>query len=137
MAEKVVHAFEDVAKHNNKDDCWLIINAKVYDVTPFLEEHPGGDEILYMSTGKDATSDFEDVGHSKEAEEKMKEFLIGDFDVSTYPWGGKSNTNTPPPPTIASSTPPNHESSSSKLLLFILPLLIFGVAFLLRFYSKN
>ncbi|KAL8028065.1 hypothetical protein ABFS82_14G132800 [Erythranthe guttata] len=135
MAEKVVvHAFEDVAKHNNKDDCWLIINAKVYDVTPFLEEHPGGDEILYMSTGKDATSDFEDVGHSKEAEEKMKEFLIGDFDVSTltYP----SNTNTPPP-TIASSTPPNHESSSSKILLFILPLLIFGVAFLLRFYSQN
>ncbi|EYU38867.1 hypothetical protein MIMGU_mgv1a016071mg [Erythranthe guttata] len=135
MAEKVVHvhAFEDVAKHNNKDDCWLIINAKVYDVTPFLEEHPGGDEILYMSTGKDATSDFEDVGHSKEAEEKMKEFLIGDFDVSTltYP----SNTNTPP--TIASSTPPNHESSSSKILLFILPLLILGVAFLLRFYSKN
>ncbi|KAK6142657.1 hypothetical protein DH2020_023009 [Rehmannia glutinosa] len=130
MAEKV-HAFEEVAKHNQKGDCWLIISGKVYDVTPFLEEHPGGDEVLIMSTGKDATTDFEDVGHSDDAQEKMKEFLIGDIDESTLPVKQHDAT-----PTI-SPTANRGSGDSSRILLFILPLLILGVAFLMRFYSKK
>ncbi|KAI3444369.1 hypothetical protein Pfo_001034 [Paulownia fortunei] len=130
MAEKV-HAFEEVEKHNKKEDCWLIISGKVYDVTPFLEEHPGGEEVLLMSTGKDATTDFEDVGHSNDAQEKMKEFYIGEIDTSTLP---SKLQHTPP---IASSTVNRDSGGSSKILLYILPLLIIGVAFLLRFYSKQ
>ncbi|KAL7126019.1 hypothetical protein ABFS83_14G156600 [Erythranthe nasuta] len=84
MAEKV-YAFEEVVKHKNKHDCWLIISGKVYDVTAFLEDHPGGDDILLESAGKDATSEFEDIGHSKDAQDQMKGFLIGDFDESTLP----------------------------------------------------
>ncbi|KAL7083466.1 hypothetical protein ACP275_14G164400 [Erythranthe tilingii] len=84
MAEKV-YTFEEVVKHNNHHDCWLIISGKVYDVTAFLADHPGGDETLLDSTGKDATGDFEDVGHSKDAKDKMKGLLIGDFDESTLP----------------------------------------------------
>ncbi|KAL3624383.1 hypothetical protein CASFOL_031051 [Castilleja foliolosa] len=135
MAEKV-HSFEDVANHNKKDDCWLIISGKVYNVTPFLEEHPGGDEVLIMATGKDATTDFEDVGHSDDAQEKMKEFLVGRIDESTLPVtkGGLHTTTTP---TLASANRDSTGGDSSKILLFVLPLLILGVAFLLRFYSKN
>ncbi|KAI8028489.1 Cytochrome b5 isoform E [Camellia lanceoleosa] len=66
-----VHAFEEVANHNHKQDCWIIISGKVYDVTSFLDDHPGGDEVLLTATGKDATDDFEDVGHSESAREML------------------------------------------------------------------
>jgi cytochrome b involved in lipid metabolism len=47
---------DDVAKHNTESDCWLIIGEpgkkKVYDVTPFLEDHPGGPEIMTDNAGE-------------------------------------------------------------------------------------
>ena len=36
----------EVAKHDTVGDCWMIINGKVYDVTPFVDEHPGGDILM-------------------------------------------------------------------------------------------
>lgn len=29
---------EEIAKHNNKDDCWVIIHGRAYDVTEFMPE---------------------------------------------------------------------------------------------------
>ncbi|KAL0373857.1 UNVERIFIED_CONTAM: cytochrome [Sesamum radiatum] len=130
MAGKL-HDFEEVVKHDQKGDCWLIISGKVYDVTAFLEEHPGGDEVLINASGKDATDDFEDVGHSDDARDKMKEFYIGEIDKSTLP---VKQSYTPP---AASSTANLDSGDSSKILLYIVPLLILAVAFLLRFYSKT
>ncbi|VAI47563.1 unnamed protein product [Triticum turgidum subsp. durum] len=66
-----VYSFQEVRKHSQRKDCWLIISGKVYDVTPFMEEHPGGDEVLLACTGKDATADFEDIGHSDSAKELL------------------------------------------------------------------
>ena len=42
----------EVKEHSSEDDCWVIIANKVYDVTPFLDEHPGGPEIITESAGK-------------------------------------------------------------------------------------
>ncbi|VDL65064.1 unnamed protein product, partial [Nippostrongylus brasiliensis] len=49
----------------------------VYDVSTFLSEHPGGFQVITELAGKDATASFEDVGHSKDAREMAKDYLIG------------------------------------------------------------
>lgn len=73
---------EEVAKHASKDDCWMAIDGKVYDVTSFVAQHPGGDEIL-RGCGIDATAAFngEQGGHShsSSADLKKEEFLKGDL----------------------------------------------------------
>jgi len=73
---------EEVAKHKNRSDLWLIIHGKVYNVTPFLEEHPGGPEVLENHGGSDATQDFEDVFHSPKARELMQKYVIGSLKSS-------------------------------------------------------
>lgn len=65
MSESGQFSITEVAKHNSEKDCWIIIHNVVYDVTSFIEEHPGGRDILIQLAGKDATVDFESVGHSK------------------------------------------------------------------------
>jgi len=42
---------EEVKKHNTKSDIWFSIGGKVYDVTKFLDEHPGGEEVLLEQAG--------------------------------------------------------------------------------------
>jgi L-lactate dehydrogenase (cytochrome) len=44
-----------VQRHNDCDSCWVIVEGEVYDVTDFLEEHPGGANIILRYAGKDAT----------------------------------------------------------------------------------
>jgi len=71
------YTVEEVAKHNTKADLWVIINKNVYNVTKFMKDHPGGPDLFMDVAGKDATTEWEDVGHSKDAKNQMKQFLIG------------------------------------------------------------
>ncbi|XP_072236673.1 cytochrome b5 type B [Leuresthes tenuis] len=70
---------EDIRVHNLSHDTWLIIHDKVYDITGFLEEHPGGEEVLLEQGGADATESFEDVGHSTDAREMLLQYYIGEL----------------------------------------------------------
>jgi len=70
---------EEVEKHSSVDDLWLVIDGKVYDVTPFMDDHPGGGEIMLSAAGKDGTQDFEDVGHSPHARELLKKYYLDEF----------------------------------------------------------
>ncbi|EGN99589.1 hypothetical protein SERLA73DRAFT_121722 [Serpula lacrymans var. lacrymans S7.3] len=48
----------DVAKHNKKEDIWVIVNGQVLDVTNFLPDHPGGEKAIILYAGRDATEEF-------------------------------------------------------------------------------
>ncbi|KAF1846541.1 mitochondrial cytochrome-like protein b2 [Cucurbitaria berberidis CBS 394.84] len=48
----------EVAKHNSKNSCWIVLDSKAYDVTSFLSEHPGGAPIILKNAGTDATEEF-------------------------------------------------------------------------------
>ncbi|KAL6308063.1 fumarate reductase [Sparassis latifolia] len=48
----------EVAKHNKKDDVWVIIDNQVLDVTNFLPDHPGGEKAILLYAGRDATEEF-------------------------------------------------------------------------------
>jgi len=73
------YSLKEVAEHKDKKSTWIVISDNVYDVTKFLEEHPGGEEVLLEQAGKDATENFEDVGHSTDARTMMKEYLVGEL----------------------------------------------------------
>ncbi|KAI8890899.1 cytochrome b5 [Backusella circina FSU 941] len=75
-----IFSSDDVAKHNTKNDLWVSIHNKVYNVTEFVIEHPGGEEVLIDEAGKDATEAFEDIGHSDEARDILEKYLIGTLD---------------------------------------------------------
>ncbi|CDS13225.1 hypothetical protein LRAMOSA05403 [Lichtheimia ramosa] len=54
-------SLKEVARHTTKDDIWVIIHGKVYDLTQFLPEHPGGQKIIMKYAGQDATKAFEPI----------------------------------------------------------------------------
>ena len=82
------YTLSEVAQHASKDDCWAIISGDVYDLTEFINRHPGGDEIL-RACGTDATTlfnsrqtqDGQSVGsgtpHSQAAVEQLAKLKIG------------------------------------------------------------
>ena len=68
------YTLEEIAKHNTEESLWLIINEKVYDVTKFLEEHPGGPKALLKRGGKDATGAFNSI-HNHVANKDLPAFM--------------------------------------------------------------
>ncbi|KAL1565903.1 cytochrome b5-like [Salvia divinorum] len=126
--EEKVFSFGEVSKHNRNGDCWVIIHGKVYDVSRFLDEHPGGEEVLVNASGKDASVDFDDVSHTNYAQGLMKDFLIGKIDANTLPKMEKECTT--------------HDASSSRgstteLLLNAVPFFMLAFAFLLHYYNNS
>lgn len=65
----------EVVKHQTENDCWIIANNFVYDVTNFLNKHPGGSKTILNKSGQDVTFDYN--FHSNK--EIWKKYLIGEI----------------------------------------------------------
>ena len=74
---------EEIAKHDSKDSCWMVIEGKVYDVTKYIPNHQGGEMIL-SGCGKDATQMFnsrpnDGIPHSSRARSLLVNYYIGEI----------------------------------------------------------
>lgn len=54
---------EELSKHNTKTDCWTSLNGRVYNITPYLDFHPGGVPQIMRAAGKDGTQLFNEYHH--------------------------------------------------------------------------
>ncbi|RKP06804.1 acyl-CoA dehydrogenase/oxidase [Thamnocephalis sphaerospora] len=70
MADVKYFSEQEIAQHSSENDCWIIVHGKVYDVTKFLADHPGGKKVLINVAGTDATSKF-DAFHNAGTLEKF------------------------------------------------------------------
>ncbi|KAG8930219.1 hypothetical protein FRC01_003140 [Tulasnella sp. 417] len=59
--QKPVISAAEVAKHNTRESCWIIVHGHAYDVTEFLDDHPGGSKIILKYAGKDATEEYDPI----------------------------------------------------------------------------
>lgn len=81
---------KEVVKHNNQNDCWLLISGKVYDITSYFGSHPGGSGTMSATCGKDATDAYKTkdpyastagagTAHSSRARNLLDNYYIGDL----------------------------------------------------------
>ncbi|KAM0718145.1 hypothetical protein Q7P37_006477 [Cladosporium fusiforme] len=84
MASNSKIAVAELDKHATPDDCWIVINGKVYDLTNFAPDHPGGPDIIYKYAGKDGSKAYNDFHAANLIEKELgPSEKKGDFDTST------------------------------------------------------
>lgn len=81
MSKRIrIFTAEDVATHKSTTSCWITRHGKVYDVTPFVHDHPGGDDLLLKYAGQDVEEVMKDRiehEHSESAYDMLEEYTIG------------------------------------------------------------
>eukprot|EP00123_Amoebidium_parasiticum_P019347 comp24665_c0_seq1/m.46828 comp24665_c0_seq1/g.46828 ORF comp24665_c0_seq1/g.46828 comp24665_c0_seq1/m.46828 type:complete len:124 (-) comp24665_c0_seq1:311-682(-) len=121
MSETKTVTFAEVAQHKDKKDIWFVINGKAYDVTPFLDEHPGGEEVLLEHAGADATQAFDDVGHSTDAISDLKKYYVADVEGATVTAPGKK---------AAKAT----QQGGSDFITYLIPIAVIAAAIYYKLY---
>lgn len=90
----------ELAKHNSSNSCWLLISGKIYDVTTFLRQHPGGTSSILPTCGTDATTAYASRGgtgsHSSSAYAMLDAYYIGNLNQTiNASLTAPASTNTP------------------------------------------
>ena len=67
---------DEVNQHNTDKDCWVVIDNKVYDISSFVSQHPGGKQILVSVSGDDVTEYFYELHRKGILEEVASDYLI-------------------------------------------------------------
>ena len=108
----VVLAIQEVAKHNTANDCWMIIDSKVYDLTSYYG-HPGGDSLYVPYCGRDGsiafhTKDSRGIDHSQEALSLLATFKLGSLNQAIIA-PSANNVSSGNPAQNRNSNPKNSE----------------------------
>ncbi|XP_045041589.2 fatty acid desaturase 2-like protein FADS2B isoform X2 [Desmodus rotundus] len=75
-----LYSWQEIQRHNQEADQWLVINRKVYDVTGWADRHPGGRRVLNHYAGEDATDVFRAMHPELDiARLYLKPLLIGEL----------------------------------------------------------
>ncbi|KAJ6095697.1 hypothetical protein N7486_006443 [Penicillium sp. IBT 16267x] len=128
MSETKEFTLKEVEAHNTKKDLYMVIHDKVYDCSSFVDEHPGGEEVLLDVGGQDGTEAFEDVGHSDEAREILDGLLVGS--VKRMPGDPQPKANP-----SASSASSSSSSSSGGFGVGLYAVILVGGAIAYGVYS--
>ncbi len=76
----VTFTMEEIAKHADKESCYSAIDGKVYDLTAWMEKHPGGAGNILKICGKDGTAAFSGKHEgSAQAKAALPDYLIGEL----------------------------------------------------------
>ena len=75
MTSKNKFTEEDITKMIQNERCIIFVKKAVYDVTEFIEKHPGGSNALLNKIGEDCTVDFN--YHSKNGRKLWDKYKIG------------------------------------------------------------
>ncbi|KAF5926201.1 hypothetical protein HPG69_011328 [Diceros bicornis minor] len=122
---------EEIREHNHSKSPWPILHHKGYDLTTFLEEHPGGEEVLRAQAGDDATENFEDVRHCTDARELSKTCIIGELHPDTR------SKITKPSETLITTIDSNSSWWTNCMLLAISALVVAPVYCLYMVHSQK
>ena len=77
---------DEVKKHNSASDCWSIIDGVVYDLSNWVDSHPGGSSRITAICGKDGTSNFlGQHSNSNSAKSRLKGFELGKLEAAAKP----------------------------------------------------
>jgi cytochrome b involved in lipid metabolism len=72
------YTLADVSTHKDASSCWTAINGNVYDVTSWIDQHPGGRQAILSICGTDGSSAFDGQhGGQKRPESELANFIIG------------------------------------------------------------
>ncbi|EIE91115.1 hypothetical protein RO3G_15826 [Rhizopus delemar RA 99-880] len=83
-----VFTLKEIETHNSLKSLWVIFNGRVYDITEFVKDHPGGDDLLLQYAGQDITEVMYDKDHHEHSEasyEILQDYMIDpQVDVKTH-----------------------------------------------------
>ncbi|KAH9820960.1 L-lactate dehydrogenase (cytochrome) like protein [Teratosphaeria destructans] len=61
MAATKLISVAEISQHNTPDDCWIVVDGRVWDMTEFAPDHPGGGEIIWKHAGHDASTTYSSI----------------------------------------------------------------------------